>query len=161
MSKSKVWLWIILVVIAIVAVVFIFTSSSKTPENKDNNTMKQSVSFEVLNVIPEVQIQFPEEIVINSTPDWNQYFTGTPPVNMDDYTIIGYNMGQKPNSGYYIEVKDVIEKQDTVLIKADTVSPGENCLTLQVISYPTTYIAIPKTQKPVVWEFTSVIDECE
>lgn len=64
------------------------------------------------------------------------------------YVVIG--LGQRSTGGYKVEVDGIeTNANGQIIVKAHEVKPAEGSMTIQVISYPTKVIALPKTTQPV------------
>lgn len=56
--------------------------------------------------------------------------------------------GEQPNTGYSLRLNGVYDKGDGIEVHFSTVEPGDK-MTLQVVTYPTLLISIPKTDKQI------------
>ncbi|MGD8191613.1 protease complex subunit PrcB family protein [Brevibacillus ginsengisoli] len=66
------------------------------------------------------------------------------------YVVIG--LGQRSTGGYKVEIDGIETTSDQVIVKAHEVKPSQGSMSIQVISYPTKVIALPKTTLPVTVE---------
>ncbi len=157
-NSSKVWFWIILVIVAVLAIVLIFRSEPKTNENQNSNG---KFDYEVIEITQNEFYDEPSEVTIKSLDEWEQYCSDTEcTVNFEEKMIAGYNLGMRPNSGYALRVDNVESTEEEIVIHASAIVPGENCITMQVITYPTAYVSMDKTDKPIRWEISSVVEDC-
>lgn len=68
---------------------------------------------------------------------------GTPPaVNFSHETVAAVFLGQRPSSGYAIEVANVTFNYNSVRIHTAATEPGDDCGTLAVLTQPFQIVAI-------------------
>lgn len=101
--------------------------------------------------------------VIQSEEEWNEQFSQSPPpmVDFSKNTLLALFSGEKPSGGYFITVEEVVDVGDRVVVRVKQASPGEDCVTTQALTYPHTFVAIPKTDKPIEFESQTVVQNCE
>lgn len=156
-STSKIWFWVVLCIVAVLAVFLIFKGEKKT----DDGQQVSKFEYEVINIIQNEFFDVPSEILITNIEEWDQYCSNEECfVNFDQKMIAGYNLGMRPNSGYALQVENVEEKPEEIVIYANAIEPGKDCITMQVITYPTVYVSMDRTEKPIRWEIRSVIEDC-
>lgn len=56
--------------------------------------------------------------------------------------------GEQPNTGYSLRLNGIYDKGEGIEVHFSTVDPGDK-MTLQVVTYPTLLISIPKTDKKI------------
>jgi hypothetical protein len=157
-SNSKMWFWIVLCIVAILAVVIIFRGEKSSD---DGQQMSNTFDYEVIEISQNDFFDEPTEVLITDIEEWNQYCSDTECfVDFDQKMIAGYNLGMRPNSGYSLQVEKVEEHANEVVIYAKAIEPGKDCITMQVITYPTAYVSMDITNKPIRWEIQSVIEDC-
>ena len=76
-----------------------------------------------------------------------------------DAMFIELHLGEKPTGGYSIEVKGVKEFPDMVIVRTERTHPG-NCAVAQAFTQPFHIIKIPKTSKPIFYEYTDKTAVC-
>ncbi len=74
--------------------------------------------------------------------------------------VVAVFMGQRPSSGYKVEVARVEDEGDKVVVVVDRYRPGPECMTISVITYPYVLAAIPRTDKPVEIEMRDKVRHC-
>ncbi len=74
--------------------------------------------------------------------------------------LVAVFMGQKPSSGYKVEVARVEDEGDKVVVVVDRYRPGPECMTISVITFPYVLAAIPRTDKPVEIEMVDKVRHC-
>ncbi|WP_018130915.1 protease complex subunit PrcB family protein [Effusibacillus pohliae] len=67
-------------------------------------------------------------------------------------TYILVSRGEKPNPGYGIGIRNVIEEPDRLVVQVDLRNPEPGMMYAQVITTPIDVVEIPQTNKPVVLE---------
>jgi len=75
-----------------------------------------------------------------------------PEVNFSEITIIAVFMGECRSSGYWIEIKEVIDTGLSIVVKVEKTYPGWGCGTLGVITNPYHLIEIDKINKYVIFD---------
>lgn len=76
-----------------------------------------------------------------------------------DAMFIEMHLGEKPTGGYSIEVNGVKEFPDMIIVRAERTYPG-SCAVAQAFTQPFHVIKIPKTIKPVYYEYTDMTMVC-
>jgi len=157
-NTSKVWFWIVLVIVAVLAIILIFRSEPKTNEDQSSNG---KFKYEVIQITQNELNDEPSEILIKNIGDWEKYCSDSEcTVNFEEKMIAGYNLGMRPNSGYAIRVDSVESTEKEIVIHASAIVPGKDCITMQVITYPTAYVTMDKTDKPIHWDISSIVEDC-
>lgn len=83
-----------------------------------------------------------------------------PEVNFSTDMIVVVALGAKPTSGYAVTVTAASETGRVVTVETDSVSPGPNCVTLQVITYPTDVVRMPRRDGEVGFRITPKVTSC-
>ncbi|MCK5889327.1 MAG: protease complex subunit PrcB family protein [Methylococcales bacterium] len=112
--------------------------------------------------------------VITNQEDWKTLF-GThlavmtfavghapvlPVIDFEKYQIVSGGFGAKPSSGYSLVVNTVSETDTNIVFDMFEISPGEECINMPVISYPSATIFIKKTDKPFQFNVRKVTESC-
>lgn len=80
-------------------------------------------------------------------------FTGGYQVIQGDKTYVVIGLGKRSNGGYQVVVDGVTKTANgQLVVGAHEVKPAPGAMTIQVISFPTKVIALPKTTLPVTVE---------
>ncbi len=87
--------------------------------------------------------------------------SGMPEIDFDEHLILSARMGQQPSSGYEIEILDVIENEETIRVPIQSTRPGRTCVTLTVITSPHHIVKIPRTDREIIFEPRTVVNECD
>lgn len=98
---------------------------------------------------------------------WNQMHQrtlgGPPPLPAIDFAtemIAVAALGAQPNSGYAITLTGATDAHGFVTVEALSTSPGPNCLTLQVITYPMDVARLPRRDGTVGFRLTPDVTSC-
>jgi len=97
---------------------------------------------------------------------WNQIYRGrnpVPPLPAVDFSmdmIVVAALGAKPTSGYAVEFTSAYVSNGSVTVEATSVSPGPQCVTLQVITYPVDIARVPRRDGAVQFHFTPSVRSC-
>ncbi|MBL4669617.1 MAG: protease complex subunit PrcB family protein [Flavobacteriales bacterium] len=148
---------------------FILLFSCKT--QKENTTLKQRLTFEIVKTSDNSGYQNSENILINNQSEldsaWLKIFSNylrKPPIPSYDFNttqLALIAMGEKPNGAYKINVTSVVDfGEKTVVTIAETI-PGKSCLTTSVISSPVQLIKFPKQTNEINFIRTQQIKECK
>ncbi len=70
-------------------------------------------------------------------------------VNFENELLIGVFLGQRPTSGYSINVDKVILENKKIWVYASEICPKKDQAVLMVITYPSVFIKIPKYNYPI------------
>lgn len=122
----------------------------------------EDVSFRAL-LCPEfggtTSIEEPSETVLT---DYNNYlhhieisdleFNGTiPDVDFSTEMVLAINGGQQPTTGYVVEITQVTEGDNQLNVYYDSKSPTSDCGTGQALTAPYCLVAIPTSDKTVIF----------
>lgn len=115
----------------------------------------------------ETEAQF----MIKSEDEWtkvwketNQSFEPMPPKPAVDFTknwVIACMMGMKRSGGHSLKIKDLTVNGDALKISIENTSPGKNCMSVDMITYPYAFYTIEHfKQSKVTFESTAVSKDC-
>jgi hypothetical protein len=155
--NTRLLMWIVIVV-GVVVVGFLFFKGSKT--NSVGTGLEKTVIYEKSSIeIPNRETM--GNLVIRSQQEWiDTIGTQDSTIDFSQKTALVVSMGQRMTGGYTIETKNITEKKDKIYVMLEFISPGKNCITIQVVNYPTQVILIPATKKEIVWEITNKTQDC-
>jgi len=102
-------------------------------------------------------------VIVNSNEEMQKLFTTceTFTVALPDFTqkrILGLLAGPKPSSGYGIKIQSVQEDNCQITVNYFEREPAEDEVVLTVITYPSDYIVLPKSNKPILFRKVNAID---
>jgi hypothetical protein len=112
----------------------------------------KQMPFEIVSPAGEKQVSVPMDVQEWFDGHKKQEFTGS--MNEKDGTYVAITRGQKPNSGYGVEVVSVTEYGDHMIVKVRHRNPEPGKMYAQVITYPATLLKIPLTDKEIRMELT-------
>ncbi|MFP4124982.1 MAG: protease complex subunit PrcB family protein [Coleofasciculus sp.] len=69
--------------------------------------------------------------------------------------------GNKPSGGYSVEIKDILIKDDKLVINAVEQQPGRNCMTTMAITQPYHLVTVEQSDLPVQFNLQTEIVNCE
>jgi hypothetical protein len=117
--------------------------------------------------IPEVRSDTAWVQVIATREEWEAFYlehagvaNAAPPVDFSTYRIVAGGIGIVAAGGAQLAVERVYELSNTVLVQGVVVRPGSNCLVAQMVSWPSTAILIPQSDKPVSISMPTVVHDC-
>lgn len=106
----------------------------------------------------------PVAIVVNTQVLMDQYFTkhpntcpnpSDPNIDFTNNFLVGIFSGMKQTNGYAIKITSIIENNCQMVINFYEKSPLPGETLSQTATYPSDYILIPKTAKPIVFNKTT------
>lgn len=149
-------------IILVVLVVFGFYSCSDSlgddTQNQNCGNVR-NVAYESFNYCgqPKENPTKPIYVLINSNEELQKHFVPCDPFGpLPDFTqkrILGLLSGPKPTSGYDLKIESVIEDDCQILVQYSEKGPGN----LTVITYPSTYIVLLKSNKPILFSRVSEV----
>ncbi|MCS7191925.1 MAG: alkaline phosphatase family protein [Armatimonadetes bacterium] len=101
----------------------------------------------------------PKQIVIKSAKDWEDLWKqvhkgkilmpNIPAIDFNKNMVIAVFMGQKPTSGYSIQIAEVEQNDGEVIAKVRSTSPPMGAIVLQVLTQPFHIVVVPKVESRV------------
>jgi hypothetical protein len=128
------------------------------------------ISYTTISKGDQAGIQERQQKVIRSKQEYDQMMIQlgsvyTPPpvypdVDFNRYMVIAVFMGMERSGGFETRVEEVAETVSDVQVIVRDISPGINCMVLDVITYPYHIIRIRKINKPVKFTFIPEVKFC-
>ena len=106
----------------------------------------------------------PAAIVVNNQEKMDYYFTkhentctvpSDPNIDFTEKFLVGIFAGAKPTSGYAIKMTSIVENNCQIVINFYEKSPQAGETLSSAPTYPSDFILIPKTVKPIVFNRTT------
>jgi len=97
---------------------------------------------------------------------WNQHVRfGLPPpppleVNFSDTTIIAVFMGEFNTGGYGIEIKNILDMNESVLVKVEKTYPGRRCIVTMAFTEPFHIVRVERIEKEIEFYTYEKTYEC-
>jgi hypothetical protein len=82
------------------------------------------------------------------------------PVNFNKQQVIVIASGAKGTGGYTTLVANVYDIDNTLVINGLVINPASGCAVIQQVTYPAAIIAVPKTKKPLQFNISNVLEQC-
>lgn len=155
--KSKTLFWIIIVAGIIIAIVLF---SRGTNKQSSIEIPDGPVSYK------EIAVDFPgqdmvETVVINNEKEWEEKFgSKSSGIDFNQNKILYINMGKRMTGGFTIKVLSIESKEGKIKANIEFVSPGKNCINMQVVTYPNLMIAIPCSNQEVIFDISNRSEDC-
>lgn len=155
------------------SLLLLFFTNCKNSEKKNYKDKGNSaeVSFSILSEGNNGGFEQDTLLLIRNSEEmkagWKKLFSNfveqpdMPSVNFANQMVVILSMGEKNSGGYSLEISKVVEKELQLAVFANYISPGQNCIVAEVISYPFVVISIPKKDKLVAVSKNNVIAECK
>jgi len=86
---------------------------------------------------------------------WAEHIAGrvsAPPLPVIDFAremVIAFFLGEKPTSGYSVEIKEILEEGDKLIVKVEVAVPPPWAMPLQVLTQPFHIVKMPRFDLPV------------
>jgi hypothetical protein len=143
-------------IILLITVFGLFSCTDTIGDNAQNCGTVANVPFEsfsycgILKENPK-QASF---VILNSNEDVLKIFSVCPTLDvaMPDFTqkrILGLYAGPKPTGGYAIKIQSVQEDDCQIIVEYFEKEPKKDELVTTVVTYPSDYVVLPKSQKPI------------
>ncbi len=84
-----------------------------------------------------------------------------PEVDFSSTMVVVLAMGERNKGGYHLEATKLLEKPNQLALYVNYISPAENCILAEVMTYPYLVISIPKRDKLVAVSKNQLIRECK
>ena len=84
-----------------------------------------------------------------------------PEINFEEKIVIAVLAGERPSSGYSIEIDRIEEGASALIISVVTTKPGDGCVVNTVITYPYHFVQISKIAKEILFKETLGETTCE
>ncbi|MCX8035101.1 MAG: protease complex subunit PrcB family protein [Candidatus Dojkabacteria bacterium] len=82
-------------------------------------------------------------------------------IDFEKQTAFFYFPGPKPSGGYSLSITDVKEYENKLVIEIVENSPGKNCMSIQMITYPWAGVKFEKTKKKIEFRVEQKKIDCE
>ena len=107
----------------------------------------------------------PTYLVIQTEEEWGKLWSRVaqdpPVVDWETQTVLVAIYGDAPNSGYAIEIEEVIlEEAGAGSVKVRVDQAGPSCVTLQVITHPTHIVSVPKSEALFTFHTETIVHVC-
>jgi hypothetical protein len=124
------------------AIEFIRIESAPVNPNRENLVIKDENKWKELwskrsDVVPQGEIQIPENAKVDFSKDM----------------VIAVFMGRKPNGCYGTKITSIIKKSSEIVVHIQETTPDKGMMCIQVITYPSFVVKIPKSELPVKFEY--------
>lgn len=148
-------------IVGVTSVVFLVTAGAFLSEE---GTEEKQVDFESIDNagVSHRKPLGKETVFINSAEEYNE-FIGKIPDNIDfeEKTVIAVFLGSRPTGGYSAEVKNIIEKEDKMVINVQETRPGDSCKVIMAVTYPYDAVLVEKIEDEPEVEINVSVDVSE
>ena len=83
-----------------------------------------------------------------------------PAVDFGAHRVLVLTMGSRPTGGYSIDVESLTVDDGTLVVTVRETEPGATCMLTQAVTRPAFAATVPVGDVEVVFEETSVVEEC-
>lgn len=111
-----------------------------------------------------------ERMVVRTDAEWRAVWTRltsflapTPPVPAVDFTkdmIVLAAMGTRPSGGFGIHIREAAQDANAVYVVVEERSPGDDCVTIAVMTAPVAAVRVPRSDRPVRWIERTTVEPC-
>jgi hypothetical protein len=81
-----------------------------------------------------------------------------PKVDFSTHFVVFLTYGEQPSAGYFIQVRSVVKRDDTVVIRTLLKEPPQDSYQAQAVTHPFMFVAVPRNGFTRV-EWASVVGE--
>ena len=117
-----------------------------------SNTNSTKIDFETLSKGSYSSYKEPVNYVMNSDEELKELKLQISGIDFSKSTAIAVFMGEFNTGGYAIEIKEIIEKENKIIIKVIKTFPEPGQPVTQALSQPYHIVKIEKIEKEVVFE---------
>jgi hypothetical protein len=110
-----------------------------------NLTEQSDISFEKID-----KEAAPTEVQEKVDQVLKEFSTNVITIGEDHYILI--TMGEQATGGYEVMIHQVVEVEEEVRVWYEFISPGNDDMTTQALTYPYSIVKIPHTKKTIVFE---------
>ena len=82
----------------------------------------------------------------------------TPQVDFNSHFVVFLTYGEQPSAGYFMQVRTVVKREDTVVVRTLLKEPPQDSYQAQALTHPYVFVEIPKNNFQRV-EWASVVGE--
>ncbi len=135
----------------------------ETGDDDEDDWGDGSVHFRRLDPFSGIEKQ--TNVVLQDLQDWYDLIgfepnplalPPAPPANLDEFTVIGVFSGAKPNGCYAVRINDLVEHEGVLNVIYSERQPHPEELCTEAIVYPSSLIAIEKTDADIDFIETDV-----
>ncbi len=97
-----------------------------------------------------------QQYVFRDQALWEKHYKAyhsdkVPVVDFSKEMVLGVYLGQKPNSAYHTEIKEIRKLPDELDVLVENSGPQPGKMYLQVITHPYHLVKTEKTDKEILW----------
>jgi PrcB C-terminal len=124
------------------------------------------VRFETLYQSQFSDIDDSGEEIVRSSSEWTRVWNaiGTdrprPSVNFDRDMVAVVAMGERPNSCYDIEIRDIEVDFGVIEVEVDLIEPGAGCVCAPTVVQPVHVVVLDRISAPVDFNYDRVVLTC-
>ncbi len=156
------------VIAAAIGVFFFYSGDFSEGPSSIADSQQSAVIVPFTKIVSGSQSQVSRRVnyVITSSAELNELWkmvdtTATPPnIDFEKDAVIAVFAGERPTTGYAIEVSNVVDS-NTRLVSITLTKPDGNCMTGQSLTTPYEIVAVPTTSLPLSHEDISTTVSCQ
>jgi len=156
-----------IIIVAVTALLLIgmpaLLSASRKPEGEQ---VAYDIAEEGTNM--EYQNKKPDIVVIQDATKFRDLHTkihrtklpapSVPMVDFGTHFVVFLTYGEQPSAGYFVQVRSVVKRDDTVVIKTLLKEPPQDSYQAQAVTHPYVFVTVPRNSFTRV-EWASVVGE--
>lgn len=133
------------------------------------NTINQDIIFKNIEIGYDSGIkEFSKRLAKNDkefSSLYTEHLTGQkninatvfPKINFKDEMVAGIFLGERPSSGYSINIKRVVKTDSQIIIEASETTPDKDSDITSIITTPYQFITLPQSDLPVKFDVSLII----
>lgn len=164
----------LLAICLVLSLGFMMTSCGETEEEFKSDDVKvlNTITFETISKdVMGNPIMITEETLVAVQSQealdrlWNAPTAllerpSAPEIDFENYILLVAASGERPSSGYTIEIETVEELEDVIRVVVRNTEPGEGCMNLTVITTPHHIVKIERPSKNIVFNVSNRTNHC-
>jgi hypothetical protein len=160
MKKRKLVFFVsALVLLAIPVLLF----AGKKPEGEQvaYDIAEEGTNMEYQNKNPDIVVIQDEGKFKDLHTKIHRIMTSKPPLPKVDFSthfVVFLTYGEQPSAGYFIQVRSVVKRENTVVIKTLLKEPPQDSYQAQAVTHPYVFVVVPRNGFIRV-EWASVVGE--
>lgn len=164
MKRDAVIIGAVCVVAIVFAVWFFLTEQPRTVVVEP-----KAVSIEVITTGTNARITEAKNYRIKNAEELREVWyralgpeaPAVPVIDFSTHHVLAVFAGEKPTGGYDVGVQSVVDTETAREVFVVRVEPGESCMNTQALTSPYQFVAVPKSELPIVRTDMQVVSSCE
>ena len=140
----------------IVVVLFILCLSAPVLVSAGQKSREDQVDFDIAEdgTQMEYQNKNPDIVIIQDNTTFRDFHSrihrrtvpkpSAPDVDFGSYFLVFLTYGEQPSAGYFIQVRTVLRREETVVVRTLLKEPSQDSFQAQAVTHPYVFVEIPR-----------------